>query len=175
MKSNWFLLCLFLTACTSVKVISYDHPKASFTDYQTFKIQSQAKKISNFSQEGKESLARFEKLIAELMITKGYKYAEKADLIVNYKLSSGLGRSQNNNQYYSSYYYWYNPGYYDRGSSQNIEGLLEIQIKDPRNKRTVWTGSVDLSLRSSGKGNEEKIRSYIQHIFDHYQHTAGKP
>jgi len=174
MKSKWLFLGLFFVACTSVKVISYDHPKADFRNYRTFKIQSQAEKISEFSQEGKESLARFEQLIIDQMVAKGYRYAQRADLIVAYKLSSGLGRTQNN-PYYGSYYYWYNPGYYDRGSNQNIEGLLEIQIKDPETKRTVWTGSADLSLRSSGKGNEEKIRSYIVHIFDHYQHTAGKP
>jgi len=174
MINRWFFLALLFTACTSVKVISYDHPKADFSQYQTFKIQSQAKKISDFSQEGNKSLAEFEDFIIDQMKAKGYTYSQRADLQVVYKLSSGLGRSQNNG-YYNSYYYWYNPGYYDRSSNQNIEGLLEVQIKDPSSKKTVWTGSVDLSLRRSGKGNEEKIKTYIQHIFDHYPHTAGKP
>lgn len=154
------MLITLLIACSSGKVITYAHSNANFDDYRTYRIRPH-QEIAEISQQGYATYQRLDELVAAELESKGYRYHLEADLVVEYKISSGLSQDTRSNTY--DRYSWYYPDYSFRGNArQQVEGMLEIVAKDSRSKKPAWTGSADLLLR--GRGNEERIRLKIQEL-----------
>ncbi len=170
MKAWHSLFLLLILGCTSSKIITYAHPNATFDRYQTYRIASH-EKIAEVSAQGYETYQRIDTYIAQALEAKGYQYHIVADLVVEYKISSGLGQDTRNNYY--DRYSWYYPDYSARGDTQQqMELLIEIVLKDRVRKKNAWTGSADLTLKRRRSENEEKIQLKIQEIFDRYPYTA---
>ena len=143
-------LCL-LFSCSTPKVISYAHASANFDSYHTYRIKPHAE-VEALSRKGHETFQRLDSLIAAQMSNRGYTYSNDSDIIVDYEISSGLSQStpsQNYNRY--SYSYWYYPDYGYSAPPQEVEAMVQIEMIDTSTKKTVWTGSADLTLKTPKK------------------------
>lgn len=170
MKARSLLILAVFTACSSGKVITYAHPNAEFSNYRTYRIRSH-QEIAEISQQGYSTYQRLDELIASELESKGYRYHLEADLVVEYKISSGLSQDTRSNNY--DRYSWYYPDYGFRGTTrQQVEGMLEIVAKDNKSKKPAWTGSADLMLK--GRGNEEKIKLKIQELLGKFPQASSE-
>ena len=168
----YFIILLFLTACSGTKIISYPHAGARFDQYRTFKLESH-EKLAEISPRGYATYERWGELIATEMEARGYRYHLSADLLVEYQVSSGLGNAANRSSYYDPYYYGYYPSV-EYGNTQSVELLIEVVLKDLKNQKTAWTGTADLTLRGKSQERAQKIESAIQEIFTRFTFKAAK-
>lgn len=172
MKVGHLLLFVFFAGCSSGRVITYAHPKATFDQYRTYRIESH-EKIAELSPQGYATYQRFNNLIAQELESRGYRYHLEADLLVEFKISSGLGPSTSSNYY--DRYSWYYPDYrYQENARQPMEGLLEIVLIDSGRKKPAWTGSADITIRQRRSHYEEQLQEKIKEIFAEYPYTAPK-
>lgn len=158
-----------LHSCSSPRIITYAHPTADFDRYQSFRIAPHVE-IEALSQKGHETYTRLDALIASQLKSRGYQYRNDADLIIEYEISTGL--SQDTPHEYYDRYSWYYPSYSYSAPPQQIEIMVEIQMVDAVRKKTVWTGSADLTLKSRGDNHVERIEQHIVEIFQRFEYTA---
>lgn len=172
-KFSWYLvgiLCWVLVGCSSPRVITYAHSSANFNLYRTFNIKPHTE-IQDLSSKGHETYKRLDTLIASQMLARGYNYSHRPDLVIEYEISSGLSQDSPN-QYYDRYSYWYYPSYSYSAPAQDVEAMIEIEMKDPKQKKTVWTGSADFTLKARRRDSVEKIEQLILEIFNRFEYSA---
>ncbi len=162
---GWWLL----HSCSSPKIITYAHPTADFDRYQSFRIAPHAE-IEDLSRKGHETYTRLDTFIASQLKSRGYQYRNDADLVIDYEISTGLSQDTQN-QYYDQYS-WYYSSYSYAAPPQQIEAMVEIEMIDAATKKTVWTGSADLTLKSRGDSNVERIEQQIVGIFERFEYSA---
>jgi len=160
-----------LHSCSSPRIISYAHPTADFDRYQTFRIKPH-QEIEALSRKGHETYQRIDTLIASQLKARGYQLSLDPDLIVDYEISTGLSQDTPNDYYDRNS--WYYPNYSYSARPQEIEAMIEIEMIDTSSKKTVWTGSADLTLRSRRDGNVERIEEHIIEIFQRFEYNASE-
>ena len=172
-KFGWILvgccLCL-LVNCSAPRVITYPHAGADFSKYRSFKIKPHTQ-IQDLSEKGHQTYQKFDRLISDQMIAKGYNESHQPDLVIIYEISSGLSQNTQT-QYYDRYPYWYYPSYSYNSTPQEIEAMFSVEMKESESKKTVWTGSGDVTLKPRRDDNEEKIEHIILEIFSRFGYTA---
>ena len=170
--------CVF--GCSASKVVKYLNEDASFKNYHTFRIVNFKTENKEYSEEGNALSDSVETFITSAMVEKGYNRQEsKADLYVRYELISGVETKVNyNNNYYGNGFGGYSP-YYDpyrnrTTTTQRIEGILLLEIKERRSQKLVWQGSLDLKYSRRKDNNIVLLQDAVQTIFETYPYQAGK-
>ncbi|MEQ9425236.1 MAG: DUF4136 domain-containing protein [Cyclobacteriaceae bacterium] len=166
-----------LIGCSGNRVVSFVSPRGDFGGYHTFKMYSGTvgEKINADSSALNNEI---EALIIEEMLDRNYKQNARADLRVEYSFISNKQTEYNVNP---SPIYGANPFYnniYDPYSSINArnfyEAILLIEIKDRKNGKSVWQGSLDLKYTRKIKEKKNILPQSIETIFGSYPYFAGE-
>ncbi len=165
------LLLCFCFGCSSPRIITYAHAGAEFDRYRSFSIKPHSK-IKELSNKARDTFERVDQLIADQMQSRGYQYSHDPDLIIDYDISTGLSQNTPNQRYDRYSYYWYYPTYDYSVQPQDVEALVEIEMIEAGSKKTVWTGSADLTLKPRRDDNLEKVEQKIVEIFTRFQYAA---
>lgn len=165
-----FLVFWLFSHCSSPRIITYAHQTAAFDRYRSFRIQPHTE-VRELSRKGHETFERLDTLIAGQLKSRGYQYSLDPDLIVAYEISSGLSQDTPS-QYYDRYSYWYYPSYSYSLPPQDVEAMVEIKMIETATKKTVWTGSVDFTLKPRRDDNIERIEQHILEIFARFEYNA---
>ncbi|MFY0652048.1 MAG: DUF4136 domain-containing protein [Cyclobacteriaceae bacterium] len=188
-KSNFQHILLFCVgfiaaSCSSSRVVQYINTEASFKNFNTYKIINFKTDNKEYSAEGNAFIDSVEYYISREMQMKGYNTGPKSDLLVRYELISGVESevNYNNNGYYGggfgryAYSPFYDPYYYGPRTSRHIEGVLLLEIKERKNRKLVWQGSMDLKYsKKKNDNNMELMKDAIIQIFETYKYQAGSP
>lgn len=170
------LLLLFLSSCTSVRVLSDFDKDANFNSYKSYAFYKTGIDKAQISDLDKKRILR---AIETEMSAKGFVKSENPDILV-----SIFTKEREQVDVYSNYwggggfgwgwspYYWGGSGYLRGGNrvSTQTKGSLYIDLIDAKNKELVWQGKGDGSLSSSKKieKKEMRIKEFVTEIMTQY-------
>ena len=168
-KKYWVLFIIIITSCSSSNVIKFLNTELDYSKYLTYRLIYYKSDDKSFSTEGQSLYTEIEKAIDQNMKDKKYVFAEKPDLIARYEIISTTATESN-----SSYYdpYGYNSYYTPRSTRKYTEGIVLIELRDRKQKKLVWQGSLDLNS-SRRRDVETSIFDSINEIFESYPYEAG--
>lgn len=173
------LVLLFLSSCTSVRVLSDFDKDANFNSYKSYAFYKTGIDKAQISDLDKKRILR---AIETEMSVKGFVKSENPDILVsiftkereqvdvynNYWGGGGFGWGW-------SPYYWgggFGPGFGWGGNSVSTQtkGSLYIDLIDAKNKELVWQGKGDGSLSNSKKieKKEMRIKEFVAEIMTQY-------
>lgn len=168
----WFIILLLISSCSTPKVIKYLNDELDYSQYHTYRLINYKSDDKSYAQEGLAFFTQVEEAITQNMTAKGYEKASKPDLIARYEIISTTATSQNNNNYdpYSYRQSYYAPTYYE--ASKFTEGVILIELRDRKQKKLVWQGSLDLKYTKRIEAHVTVLQS-INQIFKTYPYQAG--
>ena len=154
------LVQMLFVSCGPVKVVSYQTPNTNFSDYSSYGILSN----ENFSANNIKERDKLEGAIINEMDNRGFLFAEKPDLLIDYQIIIGAETRVNNDFQTFPYY----GGFY-RFNTVNVdrynEGILLIEVR--QKKKILWQGSLDLKYNSRSKRKKD-IGELIGVIFNEF-------
>jgi len=167
-----FLLIGFF-GCSSVKVVSFENPRANFGKFEEYVLKQPVAENSQLTPEGKVFIEKFETAVKMEMTNRGYELTYSPDIEVSYDIVSSRQRDTNVNR--SPFYYnpWYYGNTYNVYQSNYTESIIIIDFKDLSTGKTVWQGSLDLRYTRNSKKKENIIPDAVQTIFGDYPYQAG--
>lgn len=169
MRLVFCLITIFLIqSCAPPRVIKFLNEELDYSQYNTYRLIHYKSDDKSFSNEGMAFFSEIEMAISQNMSAKGYENADKADLIARYELVSTTATESNNNNYDPYGYNYYIP----RDAKKYTEGLILIELRDRKQKKLVWQGSLDLKSKSHRDVNLTVLES-INRIFETYPYEAG--
>jgi len=173
------LILLIALGCKSTEVQSFYNESVDFGQFYTFKIINPLHRGNDFSEKGIEATENIENSIAHEMELKQYRYGTRADLVVNYQIILDDKIEYRVNDYYSPYSYRYSgypyDPYYSVSKKHFKEGVFMIEIKDQRNRKLLWQGSLDLKINKKYlKDSKSIISETVALILKDYPFVAGK-
>ena len=161
-----FVQILFIS-CGPVKVVSYQTPNTDFSQYSSYGILSN----ENFSANNIKERDKLEGAIINEMDDRGFLFAEKPDLLIDYQIIIGSETRIRNDQQFFPYY-----GSFYRFNTVNVdrynEGILLIEVR--QNKKILWQGSLDLKYNSRSKRKKD-VHELIGLIFDEFPTPRRNP
>lgn len=160
-----------LGACASgPKIQAQSDPAADFSTYRTYGFFAEQQPYPSF-------IATYLKnAISREMDRRGYRQAEKPDLLINFDLLTRekLQLTQTPNSYYG-----WRRGYVwgDLGGTTDVrsytEGTLTVDLVDRARKQLAWSGVAVGRVRDQARANPEgAANEVIASIFAMYPHTA---
>lgn len=171
--STLFLAFVVLAGCSSVKVVSFESPRARFADYEEYTIKRPMAEDRELSAEGRAFIERIEGDIKEEMGSRGYSLTYSPDIEISYDVVSSRQRDTNVNRSP----FWYNPWFY--GTTYNVyqynytESIVMVEIKDLNSGKLAWQGSLDLRYTRNSKRKDDILPEAIHNIFSSYPYVAG--
>jgi len=178
-----FIAALLFSSCSSTMKIESDYDReADFGTYKTYHLIRNGDVATGYPQTfDPEKQQVLENAIIKEMETRGYKWAEDADLQVSYYV-----KVDNSTRYSTMSYatgstfgvgYWgfaggYTYGILDIAAISAKEGSLLINIVDHKSNKLVWYGSGKESL-SGDTGDPAFIQNIIHTLFSNYGFKAG--
>ncbi len=167
-----FLVTAFL-GCSSVKVVSFENPRANFGEFEEYALKQPVAENSQLTPEGRIFIEKFETAVKTEMTNRGYQLTYSPDIEVSYDIVSSRQRDTNVNR--SPFYYnpWYYGTTYNVYESNYTESIIIIDIKDLSTGKTVWQGSLDLRYTRNTKKKDNIIPDAVQSIFGDYPYQAG--
>ena len=169
------LLMLFLSACTSVRVVSDYDKEANFSTFKSFAFYKTGIDKAQISDLDKKRILR---AIEAEMGAKGFVKSENPDILV-----SIFTKEREQVDVYSNYwgggfgwgwspYYWggFGPGWGGSNVSTRTEGSLYIDLIDAKNKELVWQGKGIGTLGNPGniEKKEQRIQEFVAEILKQY-------
>jgi len=175
------LVLLFLSSCTSVRVLSDYDKNANFNSYKSYAFYKTGIDKAQISDLDKKRILR---AIETEMSAKGFvksttpdvlvsiftKEREQVDVYNNYWGGGGFGWGW-------SPWYWgggFGPGMGWGGGGNNVstrtQGSLYIDLIDAKNKELVWQGKGDGTLNNTKKieKKEMRIKEFVSEIMTQY-------
>jgi len=174
------LVVLFLSSCTSVRVLSDYDKDANFSSYKSYAFYKTGIDKAQISDLDKKRILR---AIEAEMSTKGFVKSENPDILVsiftkereqvdvynNYWGGGGFGWGW-------SPWYWgggFGPGWGWGGGnavSTRTQGSLYIDLIDAKNKELVWQGKGDGTLNNTKniEKKEMRIKEFVSEIMTQY-------
>jgi hypothetical protein len=168
------LVLLFLSSCTSVRVLSDYDKEANFNGYKSYAFYKTGIDRAHISDLDKK---RILKAIDTEMSSRGMSKSQNPDILISIFTKE---REQVNvyNNYWGGRYGWgwspwyWGPGYYGNGTSVSTrtQGSLYIDLIDAKNKELVWQGKGigTLSNTKNIAKKEERIREFVTEILQQY-------
>ncbi len=160
---NWFIFgvgLVLLVSCGSIKVVSYQTPNTDFSKFSSYNINSN----ENFSAKNMEEKDKLEGAIINEMDSRGFLFAQKPDIQIDYQIILGSETRVSNDRQIFPYY-----GNYYRFNTINVdrynEGILLVEAR--QNKKILWQGSLDLKYNSRSKKRKD-IAELIGLLFDEF-------
>lgn len=168
------LVLLFLSSCTSVRVLSDYDKEANFNGYKSYAFYKTGIDKAHISDLDKK---RILKAIDTEMSSRGMTKSQNPDILISIFTKE---REQVNvyNNYWGGRYGWgwspwyWGPGYHGNGTSVSTktQGSLYIDLIDAENKELVWQGKGigTLSNTKNIEKKEERIREFVTEILQQY-------
>ncbi len=175
------LALLFLSSCTSVRVLSDYDKDANFNSFKSYAFYKTGIDKAQISDLDKKRILR---AIETEMGTRGFVKSENPDILVsiftkereqvdvynNYWGGGGFGWGW-------SPYYWgggFGPGWGGSNVSTRTEGSLYIDLIDAKNKELVWQGKGvgNLGNTKSMEKKEMRIKEFVSEILMQYPPNA---
>lgn len=170
------LLLLFLSSCTSIRVLSDYDKEANFDSYKSFAFYKTGIDKAQISDLDKKRILR---AIETEMGSRGFVKSETPDILV-----SIFTKEREQVDVYNNYwggglgwgwspYYWgggFGPGWGGNSVSTRTEGSLYIDLIDAKNKELVWQGKGvgTLSKSRNMEKKEQRIREFVAEIMQQY-------
>ncbi len=181
------MVLLFLSSCTSVRVLSDYDTNADFNAYKSYAFYKTGIDKAQISDLDKKRILR---AIETEMASKGFVKSENPDILVsiftkereqvdvynNYWGGAGFGWGW-------SPWYWgggFGPGWGWGGNSVSTttKGSLYIDLIDAKNKELVWQGKGDGTLNNTKNiaKKEMRIKEFVSEILTQYppENAASK-
>lgn len=170
------LLLLFLTSCTSVRVLSDYDKEANFNTYKSYAFYKTGIDKAQISDLDKKRILR---AIDNELSTRGFVKSENPDILISI-FTKEKEQVDIYNNYWGGYYGWgWNPWYWGPGMggsnvSTRTEGSLYIDIIDSKNKELVWQGKGigNLGNIKDMEKKEARIREFVSQILQQYPPNA---
>ncbi|MEP2025347.1 MAG: DUF4136 domain-containing protein [Reichenbachiella sp.] len=166
---TWIVVLILFQTCAPPKVIKFLNDDLDYSKYLTYRLIYYKSDDKSFSSEGMAFYSEIEMAIDQNMIAKGYKPADRPDLIARYEIISTTVTETNTRNYDP---YGYNSYYIPQNAKKHTEGIVLIELRDRRQKKLVWQGSLDLKSTMKGEVNQTILQS-INRIFETYPYQAG--
>lgn len=171
-------LLAVLVACASSPTIRADYDRtANFSAYRTFGFFPQLGTDTS----GYESLITqtLKSAVRQEMESRGYVYSEPdADILINF--NAKLAKQTEVSSMPAPAYYGYRGGWYGGWGGyqtyvdQYVEGTLNIDMVDSRQKRLVWEGvAIGRVTKKTQEDRQAAIRAAVAEIFAKYPFRAG--
>jgi hypothetical protein len=165
-----FLLLLFITSCTSVRVVSDYDKNVDFDSYKTFAFYKTGIDKAKISDLDKRRILR---AIETELLAKGFTKSENPDLLVSIFTKSRERVNIHNNGFGSYGYGWgWSPYYWNNYNSvsSSTEGSLYIDLIDAKKKEMIWQGKGCgyLSTSSDVDRKEARIKEFVAKIMEKY-------
>lgn len=169
------LLALFLSSCSSVRVLSDYDKDANFNNYKSYAFYKTGIDKAQISDLDKKRILR---AIETEMTARGFVKSENPDILV-----SIFTKEREQVDVYSNYwgggfgwgwspYYWggFGPGWGGSNVSTRTEGSLYIDLIDAKNKELVWQGKGvgNLGNINNIEKKEQRIREFVFEIMQQY-------
>lgn len=165
----WFIVLLYIQSCAPTKVVKFLNDELDYSQYHTYRLIHYKSDDKSFSSEGIAFYTEIETAIDQNMAAKGYQTADRADLIARYEIISTTVTESNSR---NSDPYGYNTYTFSRNARKHTEGIVLIELRDRKQKKLVWQGSLDLKYTARDEANLTVLES-INQIFETYPYQAG--
>ncbi|MGJ8735093.1 DUF4136 domain-containing protein [Zobellia laminariae] len=170
------LVLLFLSSCTSVRVLSDYDKEANFDSYKTYAFYKTGIDKAQISDLDKKRILR---AIEAEMTNRGFSKSENPDILVSIFTKEKEQVDIYNNYWGGGWgwspYYW-GPGWGGGGNnvSTRTEGSLYIDLIDSKSKELVWQGKGvgNLNNISNMEKKEQRIREFVSEILTQYPPNA---
>lgn len=188
MKNMKFLVLpllglLFLSSCTSVKVLADYDKEADFNSYKSYAFYKTGIDKAQISDLDKK---RILSAIDTEMSSRGFVKSQQPDILISiFTLEKEKVNVYNNNFGYGwgwgwgwggwNPWLWGGPGFYGgSGVSTDTVGSLYIDLIDAKNKELVWQGRGVGTLNNTRKveKKEERIKEFVSQILQKYPPDA---
>ena len=170
---------LFLSSCTSVRVLSDYDREADFNAYKSYAFYKTGIDKAQISDLDKK---RILKAIDTELSSRGFVKSDNPDILI-----SIFTKEKEQVDIYNNYWggrfgwgwnpwYWggWGPGFYGNNVSTRTEGSLYIDLIDSKSKELVWQGKGvgNLSQSQNIEKKEERIREFVSQILEAYPPNA---
>ena len=171
------LVLLFLSSCTSVRVLSDYDKEANFNTYKSYAFYKTGIDKAQISDLDKKRILR---AIEAEMSSRGFTKSENPDLLVSIFTKEKEQVDIYNNFWGGAWgwspFYWggWGPGWGGNNVSTRTEGSLYIDLIDAKNKELVWQGKGvgNLNNISNIEKKEARIREFVSEILMQYPPNA---
>lgn len=176
------LLFLFITSCSSVRVLSDYDQKADFNGYTSYAFYKTGIDKAQISDLDKKRILR---AIEAEMSSRGFVKSEKPDLLVSIftKEQERVDIYNNNFGWGGAWGWGYNPwawgpgfgwGRGGSGVSTSTQGSLYIDLIDNNSKELVWQGKGEGTLSNTNNiaKKEARIKEFVSQILEQYPPDA---
>lgn len=166
--AGWSLILLLFQSCAPPKVVKFLNSELDYSQYHTYRLINYKSDDKSYAVEGQAFYDEIENGIKQNMSAKGYQPLDRPDLIARYEIVSTTATETNNRNYDP---YGYN--YYIPPTTKNYtEGIVLIELRDRKQKKLVWQGSLDLKYTMKGEAKLTLLEA-INRIFESYPYKAG--
>lgn len=173
------LILLFISSCTSVRVLSDYDKEADFKTFKTYAFYKTGIDKAEISDLDKKRILR---AIDSEMSAKGFVKSNNPDILM-----SIFTKERQQVDIYSNYwgggyygwgwnpYFWGGPYYGGNNVSSKTEGSLYIDIIDAKDKQLVWQGRGVGSLNNikNMEKKEARIKEFVAEILKAYPPTTN--
>ncbi len=170
------LAMVFITSCSSVRVLSDYDKEADFNTYKSYAFYKTGIDKAQISDLDKK---RILKAIDAELSSRGFVKSEDPDILISI-FTKEKEQVDIYNNYWGGFYGWgWNPYYWGPGwggsnVSTRTEGSLYIDLIDAKNKELVWQGKGigNLGNIEDIAKKEQRIREFVSQILQEYPPNA---
>ncbi len=169
------LVVLFLSSCTSVRVLSDYDKEANFNSYKSYAFYKTGIDKAQISDLDKK---RILKAIETEMGSRGFVKSDSPDILVSIFTKEREQVDVYNNYWGGGFgwgwspYYWggFGPGWGGNSVSTRTEGSLYIDLIDAEKKELIWQGKGVGTLSNSRniEKKEARIQEFVSEIMTQY-------
>ncbi|MFK5973709.1 MAG: DUF4136 domain-containing protein [Flavobacteriaceae bacterium] len=166
------LVLLFLSSCTSVRVLSDYDKDANFNTYKSYAFYKTGIDKAQISDLDKKRILR---AIDTELSSQGFVKSENPDILISI-FTKEKEQVDIYNNYWGGHYGWgWSPWYWGPGIGGNTvstrtEGSLYIDLIDAKSKELVWQGKGigNLGNIQNIEKKEQRIREFVSEIMQQY-------
>ncbi len=167
-----FLLAVFLTSCSTVRVASDYEKNANFNEFKTFAFFKPGIDKAEINDIDKRRILR---AIESELLSKGFTKSEDPDLLVSIFTKSNQRVDVYNNHWGYGAWGWggYGPGWGYGWNQQPMvsaktEGVLYIDLINAQKKELIWQGQGTGYLTRNTERKEERIKEFTNKILEQF-------
>ncbi|WP_422358707.1 DUF4136 domain-containing protein [Reichenbachiella sp.] len=166
--TNWLVILFLFQTCAPPKVVKFLNSELDYSQYHSYRLINYKSDDKSFAAEGMAFYDEIENGIKQNMAAKGYQAADRPDLIARYEIVSTTA-TETDNRNYDPYGYNY---YIPPTTKKYTQGIVLIELRDRKQKKLVWQGSLDLKYTMKGEAKLTLLEA-INRIFESYPYEAG--
>jgi len=166
------IVFLFLSSCTSVRVLSDYDKDTNFNSYKTYAFYKTGIDKAQISDLDKKRILR---AIETEMTSKGFQKSNSPDILVSIFTKESTQVDVYNNYWGGGFGWGWNPYYWGGGFGGNnvstsTQGSLYVDLIDSKSKQLVWQGK---GIGTIGNTNniakkEKRIKEFVYEILQTY-------